>query len=67
MSIRQCYVCDLPVPGDMTSCHWEVRKNFDGSAQYRCPKHRVGAPKQLATLGESRKIKLNSLYGRFGK
>jgi hypothetical protein len=79
-SIRQCYVCALPVPSDDIA-GWEATKvdyvvpNFAGQQvegaviQYRCPKHRVGAPKQFATLGDllTVKAKFNALYGKFGK
>lgn len=66
MTIRQCYVCSLPVPTDEFCNTWEVLKiGFD--IQYRCPRHRMNAPKQLATIGESRKIRLSSMYGKFGK
>lgn len=65
-SIRQCYVCSLPVPSDDVS-GWEVFKE-GGMFQFRCPKHRCMAPKQLATIGEALtvKLKFNALYGKFG-
>lgn len=49
-SIRQCYVCSLPVPQDDATTQWEVI-NVDGRVQYRCPRHRVKP--RLATIGDA--------------
>ena len=67
-AIRQCYVCSLFVPMNHDVEGWEAFRDDDGiRMQYRCPKHRVRGAKQIATLGESRKVQLSSLYGKFGK